>query len=588
MEHFKRLLGYSKKYAGLNVFGLVLVLGVIITGLYLPMITRSIVDDVLVDQQFGMLKSLIISMVFFTLLRAMMQYLRSYIFEYTSQKVLYDFRSQLYSKLQLQSYTFYDKERTGTLMNRMVGDLQAVRQMLNSGYVQMFEGTISIAMTLYVMVSFSWKLTLTLIFIVPLTALSMRAMSKRLRPVYRLVRDASENLSSYVQENIAGIQVVKAFGREDYEIGRFEDITQDFNERNIEAADIRSNYIPVSRITNGLSTVIIMLLGGYLVMQGEITLGILAAFADYMQRLINPINNATQLVNQWENAKASLEKIFGLLDEESIMVNAKDAQPLTDCRGAIEFRDVSFTYGEADVLNDINIKIEPGSTVAIMGATGAGKSSLIQLIPRFYDCNSGAVLVDGIDVRKLDYNDLRRNVGLIFQDTFLFSDTIAANIAFEKPNASQEEIERAAKAADAHEFIIKTPNGYDTVIGERGVGLSGGQRQRVAIARAILTNPKILILDDATSSVDMETEHEIQQTLEGLMQERTTLVVAHRISSVRNADEIIVLDHGRIVERGTHEELVELEGKYYQTFIEQYSEFKDSDLGYKLVAGGEI
>lgn len=588
MEHFKRLLGYSKKYAGLNVFGLVLVLGVIITGLYLPMITRSIVDDVLVDQQFGMLKSLIISMVFFTLLRAMMQYLRSYIFEYTSQKVLYDFRSQLYSKLQLQSYTFYDKERTGTLMNRMVGDLQAVRQMLNSGYVQMFEGTISIAMTLYVMVSLSWKLTLTLIFIVPLTALSMRAMSKRLRPVYRLVRDASENLSSYVQENIAGIQVVKAFGREDYEIGRFEDITQDFNERNIEAADIRSNYIPVSRITNGLSTVIIMLLGGYLVMQGEITLGILAAFADYMQRLINPINNATQLVNQWENAKASLEKIFGLLDEESIMVNAKDAQPLTDCRGAIEFRDVSFTYGEADVLNDINIKIEPGSTVAIMGATGAGKSSLIQLIPRFYDCNSGAVLVDGIDVRKLDYNDLRRNVGLIFQDTFLFSDTIAANIAFEKPNASQEEIERAAKAADAHEFIIKTPNGYDTVIGERGVGLSGGQRQRVAIARAILTNPKILILDDATSSVDMETEHEIQQTLEGLMQERTTLVVAHRISSVRNADEIIVLDHGRIVERGTHEELVELEGKYYQTFIEQYSEFKDSDLGYKLVAGGEI
>jgi ABC-type multidrug transport system fused ATPase/permease subunit len=301
--------------------------------------------------------------------------------------------------------------------------------------------------------------------------------------------------------------------------------------------------------------------------------------------LSGPINNASQLVNQWENAKASLEKVFELMDETPMLANKSNALSKPDCRGEIEFRHVNFNYGEQMVLQDVSFVVKPGTTTAIMGSTGSGKSTILNLIARFYDCTEGEVLVDGINVQEYDYNDLRRHIGIVFQETFLFSDTIANNIAFAVPNAPREQIEQAAKIAGAHEFIVQMPDGYDTIIGERGIGLSGGQRQRIAIARAIITNPKILILDDATSSVDMETEHQIQQTLKGLMHDRTVLIVAHRISSVKDADQILVLENGRIVERGTHQELIRLGGRYYRTFIEQYSEYKANAGGLELVSG---
>lgn len=573
MHDFKRLLGYSKRFWKLNVLGLILAFGVILAGLYVPYITKSIVDDVLIGRQFEQLAPLVVALLAATLINALMRYGKSYIFEYTSQGVLYDFRSQLYSKLQAQSFQFYDQTRTGLLMNRMVGDLQAVRQLLNTGYVQVIEGVFSIITTVTVMVMLSGKLTLALVVIVPFIYLSTRTMSRRLQPVYRGIRQAFEDLSSYVQENITGIRVVKAFGREDYEIELFKDITAAYTNQNIEAADIRSVFIPVARLINGMAMVIILLLGGYLVIQGDLTIGALVAFNGYMALLAGPITNANNLVNQWENAKASLEKIFQLLDEDIVITNKAEAIKLDNCRGEVEFKNVSFKYGNEDVLKNINLHLRPGTTTAIMGDTGSGKSTLISLMARFYDVTEGEVFVDGINVKDLEYNSLRQQIAIVFQETFLFSDTIAANIAFAKPDASQEEIERAAKIADAHDFIMEMPEGYQTVVGERGIGLSGGQKQRIAIARAILCNSQILVFDDSTSSVDMETEHQIQQMLKEIMDNRTTLIIAHRISSVKDADEIIILQDGEIIERGTHDQLIELKGKYYQTLMEQYSEY---------------
>lgn len=583
--HFKRLIAYSRKYLGLNIAASILSIGAVIAGLYIPVTTKDLVDRVLVAGEFDVIGSLTVLLAGLTVVRIVFEYLRSYIFEYTSQKVLYDFRSDLYRKLLNQSFSYYDQVRTGTLMNRLVGDLQAVRELLSSFYIQVFEGLFQIVTTLAMMISFSAPMTLALVVIVPVTYFTMRAMSARLRPVYREVRVTFEDLSSTVQENLTGIRVVKAFGREEFEKDKLDQVAVRWNENNILAADIRSVYIPVRRLISGFSTVIILLLGGYLVIRGRITLGVLVAFNAYVGMLSGPINNASQLVNQWENAKASLEKVFELMDETPMLANKSNALSKPDCRGEIEFRHVNFNYGEQMVLQDVSFVVKPGTTTAIMGSTGSGKSTILNLIARFYDCTEGEVLVDGINVQEYDYNDLRRHIGIVFQETFLFSDTIANNIAFAVPNAPREQIEQAAKIAGAHEFIVQMPNGYDTIIGERGIGLSGGQRQRIAIARAIITNPKILILDDATSSVDMETEHQIQQTLKGLMHDRTVLIVAHRISSVKDADQILVLENGRIVERGTHQELIRLGGRYYRTFIEQYSEYKANAGGLELVSG---
>ena len=317
----------------------------------------------------------------------------------------------------------------------------------------------------------------------------------------------------------------------------------------------------------------ILLVGGYFVMQGDITIGALVAFNGYMLSLRNPINSIAGLVNQWVNAQASLEKVFDLMDEEFTIANTENPVFLTDGEGRVEFENVSFCYGDEPVLQDISFTMEPGTTTAIVGDTGTGKTSIINLLARFYDVTNGQVTYDGVDVRDCDLDSLRRKVGVVMQDTFLFSDTIGNNIAFARPDASQEEIERAARIADAHGFISELPEGYDTVVGERGMGLSGGQKQRVAIARALLSDPQILVFDDSTSSVDMGTEQEIQKSLSQARLGRTTLTIAYRISAGKDADQILVLDKGRIIERGTHDELVKKRGKYYRTLLEQYNEY---------------
>ncbi len=575
MPYLKRLIHYSRRFHKLNLLGLGLSLIAIVLGLIKPYLTKMIVDDVLVEGNYELFPTLALLFLGMTFVRVIAHYFKSYIFQHTSQGVLYDLRSDLFRRLLKQSFAFYDRERTGLLMNRLVGDLRAVRMFLNVGYVQAFEATFTLLFTVIVMLQLNVPLTLSLILMLPFLYMTTRRMSKQLRPVFHSIRTSFENLNSYVQENITGIQVVKSAGREEDEKARFKEVATDLTDNHLTASEIRSRYAPFNQFISGAGALVILLVGGYFVMQGEITIGILVAFNGYMLSLRNPINNIAGLVNQWVNAQASLEKVFDLMDEEFTITNKENPVFLTGGEGRVEFKSVSFSYADEPVLQDVSFTMDPGTTTAIIGDTGTGKTTIINLLARFYDVTDGHVIYDGHDVRDVDLDSLRRNVGVVMQDTFLFSDTIGNNIAFARPDATREEIERAARIADAHDFISQLPDGFDTVVGERGTGLSGGQKQRVAIARALLSDPQILVFDDSTSSVDMETEQEIQESLAQARAGRTTLTIAYRISSVKDADQILVLDKGRIIERGTHDQLVKKRGKYYQTLLEQYNEYHE-------------
>jgi ATP-binding cassette subfamily B protein len=577
MSNFKRLFAYSRRYLPSFIIGLLLALIAAAFEKANPYLSKLIVDDVLKTGKFDKLGYLISLMIGAILIRAIALYGKLYCFEYMSQKIIYILRSELYDKLQAQSFEFYDKSSVGHLMNRMVGDLNAVRDLINNGYSQFFQSTVSLILTFIIMFSLDVSLTSIILIIVPFLFFNARTMKRKLHLVFKKIRTAFENLTSFVQENITGIRVVKSFGHEEMEKENFKEVNKDFADGNIRAADIRAKYGPRTDLIIGIGLVIILFYGGYIVMKGNMTIGDLVAFNGYMVMLRAPIKHLTNIVDQWENAMASLEKIYYIMDQKPAIENRDGAVVFYEVKGDIRFENVYFKYSNEYVLKNINLHMPPGSVTAIMGATGSGKSTIINLIARFYDCTRGRVLIDGYDVRDVEMNSLRKHIGIILQDIFLFSDTIASNIAFGRPDATREEIERAARIADAHDFIMNLPDGYDTVVGERGVGLSGGQKQRIAIARAILSDPQILILDDATSSVDMETEREIQNTLREIMANRTTLIIAHRISSVKDADQIIYLEDGVIAERGTHQELLQMKGKYYKTFLEQYREYAEDN-----------
>lgn len=556
----------------INVIAIILTVVAVFLSMANPYITKMIVDDVLEARNFEKLWPLILILLGTTLGHAVARYIKQYLFEYSSQKILYDLRSDMYDKLQAQSFKYYDNMRIGHLMNRMVGDLQSIRNFLNNGYISFFESLISFFTTFSVIVTMNYKLTILMLTVLPMLFWNTRSMSKILNPLFKEIRRHFERVTTTAEENITGIRVVKAFGREEYEKEKFYKVSKGFSDANIKAADIRAKYVPRTQAINGLGSIIILLFGGYLAIKGEITVGDLVAFNGYMFMLSTPINSLNNLVNQWQDAVASMEKIFEVLDKDIEIENKDGAIVLDKVKGNIEFENVSFKYKDAPVLKNISMNIPAGSTIAIMGPTGSGKSTIINLIARFYDCTEGRVLIDGHDVRDIDLLSLRKNVGIVMQDSFLFSSSIAENIAFGNPDATMEQIEEAAKIADAHEFIMTMPDKYDTVIGERGVGLSGGQKQRIAIARAILYNPKILVFDDSTSSVDMKTEQQIQSTLKKVMKGRTSIIIAHRISSVKDADKILFIEDGQIVEEGTHDELISLGGRYYNIFIEQYKE----------------
>lgn len=555
-----------------------MILGIILTtfiaalSIVNPYISGSIVDEVVQKENYALLPKLLACLLLATLLTGILRFTYQVVFETASQGMLYDMRGKVYRKLLEEDFAFYNKKRTGDLMSRQTGDMDAIRHFVAYVIYAVYQNILLFIFALCMIFTVNAKLALCMMVVLPFTAYTTYRQSKKVRPAFQRNRECFSSLNAFVQENVSGNRVVKAFAKEDYEIEKFEKENDKFRDAQINASKIWMQYIPIFEILSYSLTLILMLYGGYLAIQGEITLGDLVRVNGYLWMLNTPLRMAGWWVNDIQNFVTSVEKIYATYSEEP-----KVAQPRTGgihkkIMGNVEFKNVSYSADDEDIVKDISFKAAAGQTVGIIGSTGAGKSTLMNLLCRFYDATSGEVLVDGRDVRTLDLYNLRDNIGMAMQDVFLFSDTVEGNIAYGRPNCSFEEVKHAAIMADANHFISAMPEGYDTIVGERGVGLSGGQKQRISLARALLKDPAILILDDTTSAVDMETESYIQKQLKNLQKSCTIFIIAYRISSIKDADLILVMDNGHIIEQGTHEELVAAGGYYAKAFRNQYGE----------------
>ncbi len=563
-----------KGYRALYVLGILGTVLYNVLQLAVPVFSEKIVDLFLTGKEAAenlstnkeLLIKLIVGMVLVTFLRTVVVYATCINFEGVSQNVLYRIRNFLFAKIEHQDMKFYDNYRTGDLMTRLTGDLDAVRHMI-AWVVRMIVESFSLMFAAAVYFFYmDWRLALSLLAIAPFIFIIIVCFRNRVAPMHALLREKLSLMNTAAQENIAGNRVVKAFAREEYEKEKFDERNREFSETNLKTAFVWLHFYPYVETFANLLPVVLLLVGGIFLINGQLTMGQYVAFSGLTWALANPMRNLGGIMNEFQRFSAASKKVMEIYYSEPTIVDAPHPVEPSDShlRGKIEFRDVSFSYEHRPVLHHISFTAKPGQTIAIMGETGCGKTSLIQLIPRFYDPTQGQVLVDGVDVREYRLHDLRKNIGLATQDVLLYSDTIDGNIAYGDSNMSQERVRRFAGYSAAEEFILKMPEGYDTIVGERGVGLSGGQKQRISLARAMAIKPSILILDDTTSAVDLETEKHIQESLEHLEFTCTKIIIAQRISSTRKADRILVLKDGRIEEEGTHAELIAKKGYYYE------------------------
>lgn len=573
MGYIRWFLSFLKKYRVRMIVGLILVFITSLLVLINPQISGMIVDEVIEGQHYEKLGILLLIMIGVTLVRSLLRFTFLMCFESSSQGLVYDMREEAYRKLMKEDFNFFNKNRTGDLMSRQTGDMDAVRHMVSHVIYFSFENILVFLMALVMIFSVNVKMALCMLIVLPFTLAVTLSQRRHIKPAFDRVRDCFSSLNAFAQETIAGNRVVKAFAKEDYELEKFDRENDGYRDAQLNAASIWMKYIPMFEILSQCLTIILMIMGGFMVIDGEMTIGNMVTVNGYLWMLNSPLRQAGWIINDLQRFLTAIEKIYKVYTTEPDIKQPEHVVEKRKLKGSVTFDHVNYYTNDDTVLKDISFHVEPGQTVGIIGATGSGKSSLVNLICRFYDVNQGRVLVDDIDVRNLNLQTLRGNIGIAMQDVFLFSDTIEGNIAYGNTDCTFEQVQAAAKIANADEFIREMPEGYDTIIGERGVGLSGGQKQRISLARAILKDPSIIILDDTTSAIDMETESMIQNELKKISDERTVFIIAHRISSIIHADQILVLDNGRLVERGTHEQLLAKKGYYSTVFHHQYGEF---------------
>ncbi len=574
-RHLKQFFWQDKRFLFGSLIGITLATAL---GLVYPVLLGILIDDMILQGKYEGVTGLALTAFGVVVLKASFQYLHGFCGGRLGNRLAYRLRNACYEKLQALSFSFYDKARTGDLMSRLTADIEGIRNFIGFGLAQLLNSFLLIVFSFAAMCWIEWRVALPTFLFVPALAFVAIRFEQYIHPIFRSIRVTVGRLTTVVQENIMGVRTVKSFSREPFEIEKFSVRNKEYRERHLDMAKAWGTYFPMIEFIANFSVVFLLGLGGYMVIRQWMSLGDLASLTTLVGMMVAPLWGLGFQINNYTQSKAAGERMLELLHHPVTVQSKADCFVLRDedVRGHVRFEGVTFWYPtrseQETALADFNLDAPPGSVIGLLGGTGAGKTTVIQLLMRAYDVTRGAVLLDGVDVRQIELASLRRQIGIVFQETFLFSTTIRENIAYGKPEATMEEIERAARLAQAHDFILELPQGYDTVVGERGLGLSGGQKQRIAIARALLQQPKILVLDDATSALDMETEQAIQQALREVMKDRTTFIIAHRISSLRHADEIIVLDRGRVADRGTHDELVRRPGLYRDTYLIQYAD----------------
>lgn len=575
MDSVKRYIQFVKPYKWTIVGTIFIGLLKFAIPLLIPLLTKYIVDDIIgndlisVDTKTERLVWIMGVMVFvFVVLRPPIEYFRQYFAQWTGSRILYDIRNQLFTHIQKLSFKYYSNNRAGEIVSRVITDVEQTKNFVITGLMNLWLDFATIIIAIIIMFSMDVSLTLVSLVMIPFYMFSIKHFFGKLRALTRVRSQALADVQSHLQERVQGMSVIKSFAIEEYEAEQFNKQNKHFLEKALLHTNWNAKSFAVVNTITDIAPLIVIGYAGYQVVQGELTLGAMVAFIGFIDRLYNPLRRLVNSSTTLTQTLASMDRMFSFIDEKYDIVDKENAIELTEVAGAITFEHVSFAYDEGEdlILKNVNLDVKKGETIALVGMSGGGKSSLVSLIPRFYDVTKGRILLDGQDIRDLKIHSLRDKIGMVLQDNILFSESVKANILMGNPDASDEDVIAAAKAANAHDFIMHLADGYDTKVGERGVKLSGGQRQRVAIARVFLKNPPLLVLDEATSALDLESEHYIQEALEKLAHERTTFIVAHRLSTITHANRIVLIEHGEIVEIGTHEQLMQQQGHYYHLY----------------------
>lgn len=575
MDSIRRYMHFVKPYK-IQIIGTILI-GIIkfAIPLLIPLLIKYVLDDIVgntgltADEKVSKLVLIMgIMIVIFLIVRPPVEYYRQYFAQWTASKILYDVRDRLFTHIQKLSFKYYSNTKAGEVISRVINDVEQTKTFVITGLMNLWLDLATIAIAVVIMMTMDVKLTIVSLILFPFYAFSIKYFFGNLRKLTRRRSQALAEVQSYLHERVSGMPVIKSFAIEDEEQKRFDSQNSNFLSKAIDHTKWNAKAFAVVNTITDIAPLLVIGFSGYQVIQGHLSIGEMAAFIAYIDRLYNPLRRLVNSSTTLTQSIASMDRVFEFIDEKYDIKDKPNAIPCEKVSGHIQLENVSFAYDEKEekVLKNISLDVQEGETIALVGMSGGGKSSLVGLLPRFYDVTEGRILLDGIDIRDFQVRTLRDKIGMVLQDNILFSESVKSNILIGKPDATDEEVSEAAKAANAHDFIMNLPEGYETKVGERGVKLSGGQKQRVAIARVFIKNPPILVLDEATSALDLESEHLIQEALEKLAKERTTFIVAHRLSTITHADRIVLIENGEIVEMGRHEELMEKQGNYYKLF----------------------